>query len=215
MPRGEEAGGFTGAPPIAGNGWTASCAAGGDCAESGGCACGVGGCGWAGACTGVGLGLGMGVAVAPRTAGCGAGVCTGVAVASDGDLFGVGGGGMTPFGGPYWRTGREGGSGAGGFGSLTAYMVASKTCGSTVMVTWPSLTMLSLGGLLGSSMTTPFRLTGLDQYFSKMLSLIHLWRDRVRESARTPLCRGRQWTNTRQEKGASGGRGGANLSETD
>ena len=120
------------------------------------------------------MGLGLGTAAAARAAGCGAGVCAGVMVASDGDRFGVGGGGMTPFGGPYWITGRVAGSGAGGFGSLTAYMVASKTCGSTVMVTWPSLTMLSLGGLFASSWTTPFRLTGLDQYFSKMLSLIHL-----------------------------------------
>jgi len=73
--------------------------------------------------------------------------------------------------------------------------------------------MLSLGGLLGSSMTTPFRLTGFDQYFSKMLSLIHLWRERVRESARTPLRRGRQFTHTRQENGAPGK--GTHLSETD
>lgn len=41
------------------------------------------------------------------------------------------------------------------------------------MTTGPSLIMVSLAGLPGSSMTTPFRLDGLDQYFSKMPSLIH------------------------------------------
>lgn len=46
------------------------------------------------------------------------------------------------------------------------------------MTTWPSLIMVSLAGLLGSSITTPFRLEGLDQYFSNMPSLIHLCRDR-------------------------------------
>ena len=60
--------------------------------------------------------------------------------------------------------------GAGGLGSLTANIVASMTCGSTVMVTLPSFIMLSLGGLLGSSLTTPFRLDGFDQYFSNMPS---------------------------------------------
>jgi len=52
-------------------------------------------------------------------------------------------------------------------------MTASKTCGSTVIVTVPSFVMLSLDGLFGSSMTTPLRLVGLDQYFSNMASLIH------------------------------------------
>jgi hypothetical protein len=66
-------------------------------------------------------------------------------------------------------------------------MVASKTCGSTVMVTWPSLVMLSFGGLFGSSITTPFRFVGFDQYFSNIPSLIHFCRDRKRDSARTPL----------------------------
>ena len=77
---------------------------------------------------------------------------------------GVGGGGIAPFGGPYWMMGRwaGGGAGGGGFGSLTANMVASKTCGSTVMVTWPILVMLSLGGLFGSSMRTPFFLVGFE-----------------------------------------------------
>lgn len=75
----------------------------------------------------------------------------------------------------------------GGFGSLTANMVASKTCGSTVIVTWPSLVMLSFGGLFGSSITTPLRFVGLDQYFSNMPSLVHFWRDRKSDSARTPL----------------------------
>lgn len=98
--------------------------------------------------------------------------------------LGVGGGGMTPFGGPYSRIGRlsVGGFGGGGLGSLTANMVASKTCGSTVMVTWPNLTMLSLGGLLGSSMTAPLFFMGLVQYFSNICSLIHWLRDRTNDS---------------------------------
>jgi len=80
----------------------------------------------------------------------------------------------------------EAGAG-GGFGSLTAYMVASKTWGSMVMVTWQSLVMLSFGGLLGSSMTTPFFLIGFAQYLSKMPSVIHVCRERVSDSERTPL----------------------------
>lgn len=55
------------------------------------------------------------------------------------------------------------------------------------MVTWPTFIMLSLGGLLGSSAVAPFFFDGLVQYFSKMLSVIHLWRDLERDSARTPL----------------------------
>lgn len=47
--------------------------------------------------------------------------------------------------------------------------------------------MLSLGGLLGSSFTTPFRLDGFVQYFSNIPSWIHFERDRESESARTPL----------------------------
>lgn len=58
----------------------------------------------------------------------------------------------------------------GGLISLTAYMVASRTCGSIVMVTWPILVMLSLGGLFGSSLTMPLRFVGFVQYFSKMPS---------------------------------------------
>lgn len=100
---------------------------------------------------------------------------------------GGGGGGMTPLGGPYWMIGRWIGGGGGGFGSLTANMVTSKTWGSTAMVTWPSLVIVSLPGLLGSSITTPFLLEGLLQYFSKMPSAIHLSRDLWRDSARTPL----------------------------
>lgn len=38
----------------------------------------------------------------------------------------AGGGGMTPFGGPYCRFGRTGGCDADLLGSFTAYMVASK-----------------------------------------------------------------------------------------
>lgn len=86
--------------------------------------------------------------------------------------------------------GRElGGAGGGwaGFGSLTTYMVASKTCGSTVMTTWPTLLMLSFGGLFGSSTVAPLRLEGFVQYFSKMPSLIHLLRDRESDSDKTPL----------------------------
>lgn len=106
--------------------------------------------------------------------------------------LGVGGGGMTPFGGPYSRIGRfsVGGFGGGGLGSLTANIVASKTCGSTVIVTWPSLTMLSLGGLLGSSMTAPLFFIGFVQYFSNICSVIHWLRDRTKDSWRTPLRSG-------------------------
>ena len=97
---------------------------------------------------------------------------------------------MTPFGGPYWIMGRDvggGGAGGGGFGSFTTYMVASKTCGSTVITTWPTLLMLSLGGLFGSSIRTPLRFEGFDQYFWKKPSVIHLFRERDRDSDRTPL----------------------------
>lgn len=101
---------------------------------------------------------------------------------------GVGGGGIAPPGGPYCSMGRKTGCcDAGLLGSLTAYMVASKKCGSREIVTWPTLAMLSLGGFLGSSWTTPFFLVGLDQYFSNRPSLIHRWRDRASDSARTPL----------------------------
>ena len=107
----------------------------------------------------------------------------GVEAATDLGL-GVGGGGMTPFGGPYSRIGRlsDGGLGGGGFGSLTANIVASKTCGSQVIVTWPNLTMLSFGGLLGSSITAPLFFMGLVQYFSNICSLIHWLRDRTKDS---------------------------------
>lgn len=44
------------------------------------------------------------------------------------------------------------------FGSLTIYMVASTTCGSIIMVTRPTFVMVSFGGFLGSSMSTPLRL---------------------------------------------------------
>lgn len=54
-------------------------------------------------------------------------------------------------------------------------------------MTWPILVMLSFGGLLGSSTTTPFFLYGLVQYFSNMPSLIHFRRDRTNDSDRTPL----------------------------
>lgn len=55
------------------------------------------------------------------------------------------------------------------------------------MVTVPTLDMLSLGGFFGSSFRTPLRLCGFVQYLAKRPSLIHLFRDRERDSARTPL----------------------------
>lgn len=92
---------------------------------------------------------------------------------------------MTPLGGPYCIIGRKAELVVGGgFWYLTAYIVASKMCGSTVIVMVPILVMLSFGGLFGS---TPFRFEGFVQYFSNMPSLIHFWRDRVSDSARTPL----------------------------
>lgn len=62
-------------------------------------------------------------------------------------------------------------------------------CGSIVIVTVPTFDMVSLGGFLGSSLMTPLRLCGFDQYLAKRPSLIHFWRDRERDSARTPLHR--------------------------
>lgn len=115
----------------------------------------------------------VGVFCSWGTGASGAGICDGVEALVGVAEPGVGGGGMTPFGGPYCMTGRSVFGGGGGFGSLTAYIVASKTCGSTVMVTWPSLAMLSFGGLFGSSITTPLRFVGFDQYFSNIPSLIH------------------------------------------
>ena len=100
---------------------------------------------------------------------------------------GADGGGIVPREGPYMSTGRLAGRAAAGLGSRTPYIVASIVCGSTVMSTWPSLTMESLAGFLGSSAATPRRFEGLDQYFSKMPSLIHLLRDRESDSASTPL----------------------------
>lgn len=55
------------------------------------------------------------------------------------------------------------------------------------MVTVPSLYMESFGGFLGSSMSTPFFLCGFVQCFSKRPSLSHRWRERDKDSARTPL----------------------------
>lgn len=68
-------------------------------------------------------------------------------------------------------------------------MVASIMCGSIVIVTVPTFDMVSLGGFLGSSLRTPLRLCGFVQYLAKRPSLIHFWRDRERDSARTPLRR--------------------------
>lgn len=126
---------------------------------------------------------------------------------------------MEPLGGPYWSTGRAGaGCGCGcclgcacdaefcccccfsdccgccwggSLDALTANMVASTMCGSMVMVTVPTLVMLSFGGFLGSSWRTPLRLYGLVQYFSNRPSLIHFWRERESDSARTPLLAGK------------------------
>lgn len=126
MPRGD-ATGFGGAAAAAADG------------TAFGASCGAGeGCGWAGARTGVWV----------CVCGCEA---AGEAVRAEAVGTETGGGGMIPFGGPYCSIGRNTGCGAGGFGSLTAYIVASKMCGSRVMVTWPTLVILSLEGLLGSS----------------------------------------------------------------
>lgn len=76
--------------------------------------------------------------------------------------------------------------GAGGLGSLIAQRVTSKTCGSIVIVQGPILLMVSLGGFLGSSVAFFFR-PGFVQYFSKSPSASHLCRDRLSDSARTPL----------------------------
>ena len=101
---------------------------------------------------------------------------------------GAGGGGIVPFGGPNCMTGRSCvGGGAGGFGSLTVYRTASKTWGPTAMVTWPSLDMLSFGGLFGGSLRMPRFLTGLVQYRSKTPSPTQTCRDRCKDSLRTPL----------------------------
>jgi hypothetical protein len=54
-----------------------------------------------------------------------------------------------------------------------------------VIVTVPSLTMLSFGGL--SSFTAPLRFDGFVQYFSNMVSLMYLARDRDNDSRSTPL----------------------------
>ncbi len=105
-------------------------------------------------------------------------------------VVGFGGGGIAPLEGPYCMMGRKDELPVGaGFGSFTAYMVASNTCGSTVIVTWPILVIVSLGGLLESSFTTPFRLVGFVQYFSNTPSFIHFWRDLDSDSAITPLER--------------------------
>lgn len=111
-----------------------------------------------------------------------AGVAAGAAV-------GFGGGGIAPLGGPYCIMGLkvELLVVVTALGSFTAYMVASITWGSTVIVIWPILDMVSFAGLLESSLTTPFRLVGFVQYFSNTPSCIHFWRDRKSDSAMTPL----------------------------
>lgn len=103
----------------------------------------------------------------------GRGVDEGVGVVAG---VGMGGGGIVPFGGPYCMMGRNwaGGGGAGAFGSFTANIVASRTCGSIVMVTCPNFIIESFAGLFFSSITCPFLFVGFVQYFSKIPSLIHL-----------------------------------------
>ncbi len=83
----------------------------------------------------------------------------------------------------YWETGGTAGR---GFGSLIAYITASKICGSTVMVQVPSFVIVSFAGLLVKS-GAPFFFVGFVQYFSNMPSLSHFARDRCSDSARTPL----------------------------
>lgn len=129
--------------------------------------------------------------------GCGDGECVDTALFIGlGALCVCAGGGMAPLAGPYWIIGRatccwDGFWGSWGavfcLGPLTAYMVASTMCGSMVIVTLPILVMESLGGFLGSSMSTPFFLCGFVQYFSKSPSLIHRCLDRASDSASTPL----------------------------
>jgi hypothetical protein len=102
-------------------------------------------------------------------------VVVGAAVGAAVDVtVGFGGGGIAPLGGPYCMMGLKVELLVGvGLGSLTAYIVASIRWGSTVIVTWPILLMVSLAGLLESSLTTPFRLVGFVQYFSNTPSCIH------------------------------------------
>lgn len=83
-----------------------------------------------------------------------------------------------------------GGGGCFGVVSLTTYMIASKTCGSIVIVHCPIFVMESLGGFLSSSTGRPslgFFFEGLVQYFSKMPSLSHFLLDRSSDSAKTRL----------------------------
>src|ERR1700712_5690116 len=76
-----------------------------------------------------------------------------------------------------------------GFGvvSLIAYIVASKICGSTVIVQLPSFVIESLAGLSAGWSGSPFFFFGLVQYFSKIPSLSHFCLDLCRDSTRTPL----------------------------
>ena len=76
------------------------------------------------------------------------------------------------------------------FGSLIAYMTASKVCGSQVIVQVPSFVMVSFPGLFSTS-GAPFFFVTLVQYLSKMPSLIQFCRDRLSDSASTPLERNR------------------------
>lgn len=83
-----------------------------------------------------------------------------------------------------------GGGGCFGVVSLTTYMIASKTCGSIVIVHCPIFVIESLGGFLSSSTGRPslgFFFDGFVQYFSKMPSLSHFLLDRSSDSANTRL----------------------------
>lgn len=83
-----------------------------------------------------------------------------------------------------------GGGGCFGVVSLTTYIIASKTCGSIVIVHCPIFVIESLGGFLSSSTGLPslgFFFDGFVQYFSKMPSLSHFLLDRSSDSAKTRL----------------------------
>ena len=117
-----------------------------------------------------------------------------------------GGGGIVPFGGPYCIIGRccvgycWGVTGmTGRFGSLIAYMVASNTCGSQVIVHVPNFVIVSLPGLFVTS-GAPFFFVTFVQYRSNMPSLIHACRDLLSDSAKTPLgmCQNVQFSTTMQ-----------------
>ena len=190
----EEADGGMGVPSfgVAAAAATGVCGGKGEAIWTGcgvGVVCGIGRGGGIGVTTGIGV---YWPGVAGRDgAGDWAGLCVGclffLGCFGTVGVPGADGGGIMPREGPYMMMGRLAGRTVAGLGSLTPYIVASNMCGSHVMRTWPSLTMDSLGGFFVSSFAAPFRLEGFVQYFSKMPSLIHLWRDRASDSGSTPL----------------------------